>query len=240
MTVEGEPHRAGVVHGHLVPAGDLRAGAGGHHVVGADLDALLREQLGDVVGEGVQRACLAVDVQLDRLVLGDERRGAARQEGDDQGLREQPPHGTVRALGVPRLAPARGPAVRAGARRGACSGPRPGRARLGQRLVAGSALPGEFGQGRHLVGGPVRVPVGLWCPGSPWFPGSPRRPVPEHLGAVRIGGRRVETAVHGVRAGRAGVGRAVDLVRLVLRVAHADTLQGPEGVQRGPDRAPRT
>ncbi len=132
VAVEGQPYGPGVAHGDLVATGDLLVRSGRDHVVGADLDAFLGQQLGDVVGEGVQRAGLAVHAQLDRLVLGDERRGAARQEGDDQGLGKQPADGAVaRALDVPSSAPACGPAVGAGTSPRARSG-----TRLGTRFGA--------------------------------------------------------------------------------------------------------
>lgn len=56
----------------------------------ADGQALVGEQLVDVVGEGVQGPRDAVDGEPDGLVVGDEGAGAAGEEGDDEGLRDEP------------------------------------------------------------------------------------------------------------------------------------------------------
>jgi hypothetical protein len=115
--VQHEADGAAVPHGDLVAVVEGGAGGGRHHVVRADPQALLREQFAHVVGEGVQGAGLAVDGQLDRLVLGDEGRGAAREERDDQRLGQQGEQAAqrgVRALGPARPAPACGPATRPG------------------------------------------------------------------------------------------------------------------------------
>ncbi len=83
--VEGEGDGPPVLDDHLVAVAGAGAGGRGDAVVRADGDALLLQQLGDVVREGVQGPGRAVDLQADGLVVGDERGGAAGQEGDDQG-----------------------------------------------------------------------------------------------------------------------------------------------------------
>ncbi|WP_277426226.1 hypothetical protein [Streptomyces sp. ADI92-24] len=70
-------------------AGESGGGDRGDRPVPVHGDALVGEELTDVVREGVQGARLPVDVQRHRLVVGDERAGAARQERDDERLRHQ-------------------------------------------------------------------------------------------------------------------------------------------------------
>ncbi|CAO0828516.1 hypothetical protein SMICM17S_02548 [Streptomyces microflavus] len=108
VTVEREVEGAAVADDDLVAVVEPGAGGRGDDVVGADADALVRQELGDVVGEGVQGAGRAVDVEPYRLVVGDERGGAAGQEGDDESLGDEPPQGvgvpgerTAAALGGP-------------------------------------------------------------------------------------------------------------------------------------------
>lgn len=122
--VEGEGERPPVVDDDLVAVVEARAGGRGDDVVRADGDALLRQEPGDVVSEGVQGPGRAVDLQPDGLVVGDERGGAAGQEGDDEGLRDETPQ----ALGVCDERPA------------ALGGP-PG-------AGPGGALPGRHGRRR--------------------------------------------------------------------------------------------
>ncbi len=87
--VQGEDEGTAEAHGDPVAVGERLAGSGGDRVVPADPHALLGEQFGDVVREGVQGARAALHRQLDGLVAGDEGGGAAREEGDHERLGHQ-------------------------------------------------------------------------------------------------------------------------------------------------------
>ncbi|GHI23430.1 hypothetical protein Shyd_48010 [Streptomyces hydrogenans] len=109
VAVEGEGDRSAVAEDDLVAAGQRLAGGRRDQVVLADLQALVGEELPHVVGEGVQGARDAVDGEPHGLVVGDEGAGAAGQEGDDEGLRHEPPQtvaGRAGGLAPPCPAPA--------------------------------------------------------------------------------------------------------------------------------------
>lgn len=107
LSVDGQDDRAAVPDDDLVTAAEPGAGGGRDEVVGADVEVLGGEQPVDVAGEGVQGARDAVDGEPDRLVVGDEGGGAAGEEGDDQGLRQQPAQ-RFGALGAASATAARG------------------------------------------------------------------------------------------------------------------------------------
>ncbi|GAA3059505.1 hypothetical protein GCM10020000_48030 [Streptomyces olivoverticillatus] len=134
---------------------------GGDDVVLADGHALVGQQLADVVGEGVQGAGLAVDAELDGLVAGDEGGGAAREEGHDEGLRQQ----AAQRLGP--LPGAGAPAAPSGPAGGAAAG------RAGLGVVEGGGVLGEGvagcvqpGRGRGLPGQLGAEPKGSHAPGD--------------------------------------------------------------------------
>lgn len=121
--------------------------------MGADGEALVGEELVHVVGEGVQGAGDAVDGEPDRLVVGDEGGGAAGEEGDDEGLRDEPaqpvPGGGAGGLAAPGRTPGGGPALRGdgrgGGRAGGGRGGRAGRDDEGRRL-GGLLVDGQRGR----------------------------------------------------------------------------------------------
>lgn len=89
LSVDAQHDRAAVPDDDLVTAAEGGAGGGRDDVVGADVQPFVGQQVVDVGGEGVQGARAAVDGEPDRLVVGDEGGGAAGEEGDDQGPRQQ-------------------------------------------------------------------------------------------------------------------------------------------------------
>lgn len=109
LPVEGQVQGAAVADDDLLAVVEGFAGGGGDEVVGADAEAFGGEQFADVVGEGVEGARDAVHGEPYGLVGGDERRGAAREEGDDEGLRHDPP--PVPAEGLDGCAAAPGTAA---------------------------------------------------------------------------------------------------------------------------------